>query len=67
MRSLVLAEEKERALPVPSGVGRMDRAEVEAVGWGRNDGTRIAVRDRRFLAMLGSEKSSMAEEVRERR
>ena len=50
------------------GRGDGGRADVEAVGWGRKEGTRMEVRDRRFLvlAMFGREELSREEWVRER-
>ena len=43
-----------------------ERAEVEAEGCGRKEGTRMEDNERRFLAML-EEASSSSGEVRERR
>ena len=54
------------------GVGEvMGSAEVDALAWGRKEGTRMDVKDLRFLVMaVGSEEESKAGEggeVRERR
>ena len=48
--------------------GDGERAEVDVEACGRKDGTRIDVRDRRFLAIvLGNERLAMSEKVSERR
>ena len=72
----MLAEEDtvcERARLGGEGARVELEADVEGVGdaggngWGMNGGTRMEERDRRFLAMFGSEKASGKWEVRERR